>query len=141
MANLANNIRDEWNNLRLSDFTKVRDYHSAMIRIVSKLRLHGEIITDAEMLEKTYTTFHTSKLTFQQQCRLQGYTKYSELFRVLLVEEQGELLIKNQQSHPPRDKAFPEANEVTIKSHKRGRRYKRSGSCYKRKRGETSQLS
>ncbi|WP_216668075.1 hypothetical protein, partial [Proteus mirabilis] len=74
-------------------------------------------ITDGEMLEKTYTTFHRSHITLQQQYRLRGYQKYSELISALLVAERNnELLIKNHQSRPTGSKAFPEANAATVKN-------------------------
>ena len=72
-------INDEWNNLRFQDYKKVSDYNSAMFRIVSQMKFCGRNITDGEMLEKTYSTFHASHLTLQQQYRLCGYKKYSEL--------------------------------------------------------------
>ncbi|KAL0387428.1 UNVERIFIED_CONTAM: hypothetical protein Sradi_2624600 [Sesamum radiatum] len=40
-----------------------------MFRIVSKLRLCGEDVTDEQMLEKTFSTFHASNLVLQQQYR------------------------------------------------------------------------
>ena len=51
----------------LQDFKKVSDYNSAMFRIVSQLKFCGVDITDEEMLEKTYSTFHASNITLQQQ--------------------------------------------------------------------------
>ncbi|KAL0402607.1 UNVERIFIED_CONTAM: hypothetical protein Slati_4291500 [Sesamum latifolium] len=40
-----------------------------MFRIVSKLRLCGEDVTDEQMLKKTFSTFHASNLVLQQQYR------------------------------------------------------------------------
>ncbi|KAL8166460.1 hypothetical protein V2J09_007959 [Rumex salicifolius] len=48
--------------LRLQDFKNVSDYNSEMFRIVSTLRLCGEIINDIDMLEKTFSTFHATNL-------------------------------------------------------------------------------
>ncbi|KAK8356730.1 hypothetical protein V6Z12_A05G373800 [Gossypium hirsutum] len=91
--------RYEWLNLRLQDFKSVSDYNSAMFRITSQLNLCGEKITDAEMLEKTYSTFHANNV------------KYSELISCLLVAEQNnELLMKNQELRPTGSAPFPEAN-------------------------------
>ena len=87
--------RDEWNILRFQDFKKVSDYNSAIFRIVSQLKFCGIDITDEEMLVKTYSTFHASTITLQQQYRLRGFKKYSELISSLLVaEKNNELLIK-----------------------------------------------
>ncbi|XP_034203609.1 uncharacterized protein LOC117618094 [Prunus dulcis] len=52
--------RHDWMHLRLQDFKSMADYNSALFRISSKLRLCGENITDADLLEKTFTIFHAS---------------------------------------------------------------------------------
>ncbi|XP_040930097.1 uncharacterized protein [Gossypium hirsutum] len=75
--------RYEWLNLRLQDFKSVSDYNSAMFRITSQLNLYGEKITDAEMLEKTYSTFHANNVVLQTQYREKGFQKYSELISCL----------------------------------------------------------
>ncbi|CAA7014268.1 unnamed protein product [Microthlaspi erraticum] len=59
--------RDEWQSLRFQDFDKVINYNSAVLGTVAKLRYCGETITEAQMLEKTYTTFHKDHITLQQQ--------------------------------------------------------------------------
>ncbi|CAN4079975.1 unnamed protein product [Withania somnifera] len=69
--------RYEWLHLRLQDFKSVSEYNSAMFRITSKMQLCGENITDADMLEKTFSTFHASNVLLQQQYREKGFTKYS----------------------------------------------------------------
>ncbi|KAL0336049.1 UNVERIFIED_CONTAM: hypothetical protein Sradi_4816800 [Sesamum radiatum] len=61
--------RYEWIQLRLQDFKTIAEYNSEMFRIVSKLRLCGEDVTDEQMLEKTFSTFHASNLVLQQQYR------------------------------------------------------------------------
>ena len=81
--------------LRLQDFKSVSEYNSALFKISSQLKLCGEKITDEDMLEKTYTTFHASNVLLQQQYRERKFTKYSELISCLLVAEQNnELLLK-----------------------------------------------
>ncbi|CAM8898471.1 unnamed protein product [Rhodiola kirilowii] len=105
--------RDEWTTLRFQDFKKVSEYNSAMFRIVTHLRFCGDIKTDDEMLEKTFSTFHASNVTLQQQYRVRGFQRYLELIACLLIaEKNNELLIKNHQSRPTGSKAFPEANAV-----------------------------
>jgi hypothetical protein len=87
--------RYELIHLRLQDFKSVGEYNSAMFRITSELKLCGEKITDEDMLEKIFFTFHASNLLLQQQYRERGFKKYSELISCLLVAEQNkELLIK-----------------------------------------------
>lgn len=108
--------RYEWIHLRLQDFKSVSEYNSAMFRITSELKLCGEKITDEDMLEKTFSTFHASNLLLQQQYRERGFKKYSELISCLLVAEQNnELLMKNHQSRPTGSSPFPEANATSYK--------------------------
>ncbi|KAK8349283.1 hypothetical protein V6Z12_A06G132100 [Gossypium hirsutum] len=103
--------RYEWLNLRLQDFKFVSDYNSAMFRITSQLNLCREKITDAEMLEKTYSTFHANNVVLQTQYYEKGFQKYFELISCLLVAEQNnELLMKNHELHPTGSAPFPEAN-------------------------------
>ncbi|XP_026377617.1 uncharacterized protein LOC113271908 [Papaver somniferum] len=52
--------RYEWMHLRLQDFKSVSAYNSTLFQIVSRLKLCGETVTDADLLEKTYSTFHAS---------------------------------------------------------------------------------
>lgn len=104
----------EWLNLRLQDFKSVSDYNSAMFRITSTLKLCGEKITDHDMLEKTYTTFHKDNLLLSKQYREKGFKKYSELISCLLVAEQNdELLLKIHESRPTGSRPFPEANATS----------------------------
>ena len=50
--------RYEWINLRLQDFKSVTEYNPPLFKISSKLKLCGKDITDEEMLERTFSTFH-----------------------------------------------------------------------------------
>ncbi|KAL6284411.1 hypothetical protein ACE6H2_015340 [Prunus campanulata] len=103
--------RYDWIHLRLQDFKSVNEYNSALFKIVSQLTLCGDRITDEDMLEKTFTTFHASNMLLQQQYRERGFKKYSQLISCLLIAEQNnELLMKNHQSHPTGSRPFPEAN-------------------------------
>ncbi|XP_074374727.1 uncharacterized protein LOC141715145 [Apium graveolens] len=105
--------RYDWMHLRLQDFKTVSEYNSAHFKISSQLKLCGENITDADMLEKTYSTFHASNVLLQQQYREKGFIKYSDLISCLLVAEQNKkLLMKNHESRPTGSRPFPEANVV-----------------------------
>ena len=87
-----------------------------MFRITSQLKLCGENITDAYMLEKSFSTFHASNLVLQQQYRERGFQRYSELISCLLVAEQNnELLMKTHQSRPIGFATFPEVNVTSTK--------------------------
>ncbi|KAK9079310.1 hypothetical protein SSX86_000981 [Deinandra increscens subsp. villosa] len=104
-------------------------------RITSQLILCGENITDKEMLEKTFSTFHASNMVLQQQYRERGYTKYSDLISCLLVAEQNnELLMKNHETRPVGTTPFPEANAATYKD-QGGNRGRGRGHGYYRGRG------
>ena len=85
--------RYEWLHLRLQDFRTVSEYNSALFRITSELKLCGEKITDEDMLEKTFSTFHASNMLLSQQYRERQFTKYSELISCLLVAEQNNKLL------------------------------------------------
>ncbi|XP_056853203.1 uncharacterized protein LOC108831215 [Raphanus sativus] len=98
-------------NLRIQDYKSVEEYNSVMFKIVSKLKLCGETITDADMLEKTFSTFHTSNMLLQQQYREKGFSTYVALISCLLLSEQNnELLMMNSELTPPGAKALPEAH-------------------------------
>ncbi|GKA66315.1 hypothetical protein Tco_0766123 [Tanacetum coccineum] len=78
----------EWNTLRFQDFKKVNEYTSALFRICRTLRFCGQTVTEADMLEKTFSTFHASNINLQQQYRLQNFKRYSDLNVNLLVAEE-----------------------------------------------------
>ncbi|CAH9070755.1 unnamed protein product, partial [Cuscuta europaea] len=91
----------DWINLRFQDFKSISDYNSAMFQITSKLKLCGQKVTDADMLEKTVSTMHISNMLLQQQYREKGFKNYSDLISVLLVAEQNnDLLMKNHNLRP-----------------------------------------
>ncbi|KAK9077817.1 hypothetical protein SSX86_006155 [Deinandra increscens subsp. villosa] len=115
--------RYEWLQLRLQDYKSVSEYNSALFRITSELKLCGETITDENMLEKTFSTFHASNMLLAQQYRERQFTKYSELISCLLVAEQNNnLLLKNHQARPVGASPLPEANAANAQSrHGRGK--------------------
>ncbi|CAA7044594.1 unnamed protein product [Microthlaspi erraticum] len=107
--------RYDWTHLRLQDFKSVAEYNSALFKITSKLELCGEKITDADKLEKTFSTFHANNVVLQTQYREKGFQKYSQLISCLLVAEQNnELLMKNHGLRPTGSAPFPEANVTTF---------------------------
>ncbi|GAV92146.1 UBN2 domain-containing protein, partial [Cephalotus follicularis] len=110
----------DWSQLRFQDFKTVSEYNSTLFKIVSQLKMCGEVITDDMLLEKTYRTFHASNVLLQQQYRLYGFKKYRELIGCLLITEQNnELLLQNHESHPTSSAPLPEVNATY--SHFRGR--------------------
>ena len=106
--------RSDWLNLRFQDFKSVTAYNSALHRIVSLLRMCGQKVTDADIIDKTLSTFHPTNMVLQEQYRHAKYAKYSELISVLLVaEKQNELLMKNHSTRSTGTMAVPEAHAVT----------------------------
>ncbi|XP_074341988.1 uncharacterized protein LOC141679386 [Apium graveolens] len=113
--------RNDWMHLRLQDFKTVSEYNSALFKISSQLKLCRENTTNADILEKTYSTFHASNVLLQQQYREKDFTKYLDLIFYLLVAEQNnKILMKNRESRPPGSNPFPEVNAATY-SFGRGR--------------------
>ncbi|XP_075491059.1 uncharacterized protein LOC142529410 [Primulina tabacum] len=99
--------REIWKNLK-ERFDHQRTNSSTLI-------LCGEKVTDQDMLEKTFFTFHASNVLLQQQYREHGFQRYSELISCLLVAEQNnELLMKNHQMCLTGSTPFPEANGTTF---------------------------
>ncbi|KAK9756923.1 hypothetical protein RND81_01G130000 [Saponaria officinalis] len=112
--------------LILKDFKSVIEYNSALYEIVSRLRLCGETVTESDLLEKTYSTFHASTMVLQQQYRERQFKTYFELISCLLVAEQNnELLMQNHQTHSTGSSPIPEVNAVV--SNRGGKRHGHKG--------------
>ena len=133
----------DWKNLRLQDFKSVSDYNSALFDIVYRLELCSIKLTDAELLEKTFSTFHASNIVLQQQYRQRQFASYSDLISMLLTAEKtNEFLLKNHDLRPAGSKALPEAHENSgkiighFKGYKRRQEYnpRRGGRKFNRPR-------
>ena len=77
-------------------------------------------ITEEDMLEKTFTTFHASNMLLQQQYQECRFTKYSELISCLLVVEQNNELLMRNHYLVQRSKPFPEVNAISSQTRGRG---------------------
>jgi len=98
---LLPNATYDWKHLRIQDFKTVDEYNSALFKIVSKMRLCGETVTEKDLLEKNFSTFHSSNVLLQQQYRKKGFTTYTDLIScLLLVEANNELLMRNSEMRP-----------------------------------------
>ncbi|XP_076923992.1 uncharacterized protein LOC143586312 [Bidens hawaiensis] len=76
-------------------------------------------MSEADKLEKTYSTFHASNIILQQQLRLHNFQTYSDLNTNLIIAEQNnELLMKNHQARPTGSLAIPEENIAYNNDHK-----------------------
>ncbi|KAH1064840.1 hypothetical protein J1N35_029827 [Gossypium stocksii] len=117
----------DWMHLRLQDFKTVSEYNSELFKISSQLKLCGENITDENLLEKIFSTFHATNVLLQQQYREKGFKRYSELILCLLVAEQNnELLMKNYGIRPTGSAPFSEVN-VAVHNNYENRKYRSRG--------------
>ncbi|KAK4721453.1 hypothetical protein R3W88_011686 [Solanum pinnatisectum] len=114
--------RYHWMHLRLQDFKSMHEYNSVMFRITSQLKLCGETICEIDMMEKTFSTFHASNVLLQQQYRVKGFKKYSELIsHLLVVEQNNDLLMKNHENRPTGSEPLPKVNEAYAHHARRGK--------------------
>ncbi|XP_056866175.1 uncharacterized protein LOC130512334 [Raphanus sativus] len=103
--------KHEWIHLRFQDYKSVSEFNSAMFGITSRMMLCGEKISDYDMIEKTLSTFHPENVVLQQQYRVNGFKRYSELMQILLVaEKNNQLVLLNHQARPTGSAPFPEVN-------------------------------
>ncbi|GAV88207.1 hypothetical protein CFOL_v3_31630, partial [Cephalotus follicularis] len=113
---------NDWSQLRFQDFKTVSEYNFTLFKIVSHLKMCGEVITEDMLLEKTNRTFHASNMLLQQQYRLHGFTNYRELIGSLLIAEQNnELLLQNHENRPTSSALLPEVNATSSEFRGRGR--------------------
>ncbi|XP_051125143.1 uncharacterized protein LOC127247353 [Andrographis paniculata] len=97
-------------------------YDHLRLTLLPRLRHCGENISESDMMEKTFSTFHASNMVLQQQYCERGFQKYSELITCLLLAEQNnELLLKNHESRPIGTNPFPEVNTIQPANPVRGR--------------------
>ncbi|XP_068304161.1 uncharacterized protein [Pyrus communis] len=79
--------RHDWQHLRFQDFKFMNEYNSEVCRIRSLLKFCKVELTESDILEKTYSTFHVTNIVLQQQYRAHKFTKFSDLISVLLIAE------------------------------------------------------
>ena len=104
---LLPNVRHEWMSLRFQDFESVDEYHFALSKIVYKLRLCGEVVTEEDLLEKTFLTADPRDLLLQHIYREKSFTTYNDLLSCL-TEQSNQLLKKNSEMR------HPEANKTDM---------------------------
>ncbi|KAK8309208.1 hypothetical protein V6Z11_D02G111500 [Gossypium hirsutum] len=59
---ILSKARYNWMHLQLQDFKTVSEYNSKLFKISSQLKLCEENITDKDLLEKTFSIFHTTNV-------------------------------------------------------------------------------
>ena len=106
---------------QLSSLSKtVSKYNSVVFKISSQLKLCEKNITDEDLLEKAFSTFHASNVLLQQQYREKGFEKYSNLIScLLLMEQNNEILMKNYEAHPTESAPFLKVNAAAYNKSKR----------------------
>jgi hypothetical protein len=96
--------RNEWMTLRVMDYPNLQDFNAALHRIAAHLRLCGERVSDAELIDKTLSTFPPATAILAQQYRLINFTTHAELMSsLLLAEKQQLILLKNAEVRPARE--------------------------------------
>ena len=96
--------RTDWANLRVLDFLDFATFNSELHRIVAQLRLCGQRVTEAEMVEKTLSTFPPATAILSQQYRNMKFKKHANLMsHLLLAEKHQQLLLQNAESRPARE--------------------------------------
>ena len=93
--------------LRFQDFESVDEYHFALSKIVYKLRQCGEVVTEEDLLEKTFLTAGPRDLLLQHIQREKGFTTYNDLLSCL-TEQSNQLLKRNSEMR------YPEANKTDM---------------------------
>ena len=96
--------RNDWENLKVYDYSDLSSYNNELFRIVSQMHLCGEDKTDENMIEKILSIFPTMAALLAQMYWTMKFRTYYELTQFLLLDEQQQqLLLKNNESKPPRE--------------------------------------
>ena len=112
----------QWNEIRLLDYKRVNDFNKDMLRLKARLTFCGKEITEADMIQKTLSTFPTSALILANQYRLEydnkRITTFNKLINLLQVAERHDQVLLNNNVRPVGTKKIPEANYGKMRSGK-----------------------
>ncbi|TVU38776.1 hypothetical protein EJB05_12162, partial [Eragrostis curvula] len=90
-----------WEHLRFEDFDSVIEYNSALQRVSAQLKVCGRDVTEASLIEKTLSTFPSSKRVLVDIYLKQNHHTYLELVSQLLVaQKQDEAVMRNYNARP-----------------------------------------
>lgn len=84
---------DEWKLIIFQDFESMEKYHPALMKIAYSLELCGEVVTDNDLLYKTYSTFHPKDILLSHKAK--GFTTYNDLLSYLFAIKQRKQKIKD----------------------------------------------
>ena len=103
--------RHDWMSLRVMDFLDISSFNSELHRIVAQLSLCGEVISDAELITKTLSTFHVAAAVLAQQYRNMRFRTHAKLMSfLLLAEKEQQIMLKNAEARPARDTSIVETH-------------------------------
>ena len=94
--------RHDWQNICFKDFKSVNECNPKVVRIWSLLKFCKEDLTETDLLEKAFSTFHASNMLLWQQYRERKFTEFSDYY----PKKNNNLLMKNNQSLPTGSQAL-----------------------------------
>ncbi|XP_026409861.1 uncharacterized protein LOC113304957 [Papaver somniferum] len=107
-------LQVQWNEIRFLDYIKVNDFQKDMMQLQTRLDFCGTKLTDAEMIQKTLSTFHTSSMILANHYRLEvdnkRITTFSKLINLLQVAERHREILVNNNVRDVGKKKVHEAN-------------------------------
>jgi hypothetical protein len=111
---LLPDLKVKWNDIRFLDFKTVAEFNSEMLRLRAMLQFCKVTLTEADLIEKTLSTFPASALILSKQYRMEynakRITTFNQLVNLLQVAEKHDTIMMNNNSRPVGTKKVPEAN-------------------------------
>ncbi|XP_004305629.1 PREDICTED: uncharacterized protein LOC101291077 [Fragaria vesca subsp. vesca] len=103
-----------WDEIRLLDYKKVDDFNRDMLCLQAQLSSCGVEKSDADMIEKTFSTFPSAAKILMNQYRLEfthkRITTFSGLMTQLLMEEKNNMINDQHNLRPVGTRKIPESN-------------------------------
>nr|XP_011462157.1 PREDICTED: uncharacterized protein LOC105350866 [Fragaria vesca subsp. vesca] len=103
-----------WDEIRLLDYKKVDDFNRDMICLQAQLSSCGVEKSDADMIEKTFSTFPSAAKILMNQYRLEFINKrittFSGLMTQLLMEEKNNMINDQHNLRLVGTRKIPESN-------------------------------